>query len=178
MASQKTIRILIETGDTQSKNGKAGDKTSKATTNPMFQNQGNEEKTKGQKTATNVLFMYAFNNAKNAIKNVVNASLDRYFALTEDYMNESLVNNIKTTISQIASGGVSILAGAKLGAIGGPVGMVVGATIGAVAWGGSQIFSLQNKYSAYNRQINENNINVGFARVRAGLVDGSKGTEN
>lgn len=120
-----------------------------------------------------------YQTAKSLIIQGVDAHLNRQFALNEDYMGETTYNNAKNLISKVTSVASSIGSATIMGAsAGGFVGAVIGFTIGAVGVGVSDYISIQAKKSSYFRNINASNIEVAYARQRAGLVDGSKGTEN
>jgi hypothetical protein len=126
----------------------------------------------------NPILGMAVNIAYQNIKNGVAYSLNRSFSLTEDYMSEMVVNNVINTIGQITSLWGSVSAGALAGIGGGPIGAVVGATVGALGWLANAGMQSYQRYDQQQISLNEVNVQTTFQRVRLGLVDGGRGTEN
>ena len=112
------------------------------------------------------------------VASTVEDSLQRHFTLTENYMSQNIYANAKKSISLVMSAGSSILNGAKIGSIFGPGGTAVGAIVGAASFAIQQQVQYQNRMSSYYQSLNASNYQSDFSQVRAGLIDGSKGTEN
>lgn len=113
----------------------------------------------------------AFGYAVNATKSSVLYALNRNFSLKEDYQMEVTFNNTMNLISKFSSGVSAIGAGALIGG-------VPGAIMAAVGWGINQVVSGYQKYDQQQISLNTMNYTSTFQRVRAGLVDGGRGTEN
>lgn len=118
-----------------------------------------------------ILMKQAYDQVKGVIGNAINSSLNRYYALSENYMLETDITNIKTGISKATSFGTTVVSGAM---VGGPW----GAAIAAAGWVANEAISYNNNLSSYYTQINTNNYNTQFSRTRASLVDNGRGTEN
>lgn len=125
-----------------------------------------------------LVFSQAFDDVKNQIKDVGLYSLNRYFDLTEDYMNENTLKNTTTAIKKTISFGTAIYTGFKLGSTGGAWGSFVGASVIAATWIVSDSIGKMKKWQT--ARLNQSNANYesGYAQVRAGLIDGSRGTMN
>lgn len=121
----------------------------------------------------------AFDLAKNSIGQAITLSANRYFNMKEDYLTENMFNSAKTTINKVANFGTSIISGGIAGSsVGGPIGAVIGASISAVSFGITEVLNYQARISSYYQSLNASNYQIGFMRTRAGLTNGSKGTEN
>ena len=70
------------------------------------------------------------------------------------------------------------ISGAITGSALGPAGAVAGAVIGTVGWGVNEIMNYQQRMSNTYQLLNSNNFSTNFAQVRAGLINGGRGTEN
>lgn len=162
MADVRMIQIQISTTVSSDSQGASQD------TKPV-DNNGNIKR--NEKVLNSVLLNQAFNQAKNLTANAINSTLNRYLRLKEDYMAENTVNNIKTGVSKISSLALTTLAGAKLG---GPIGAIISAS----GWTINEGINVANTLDATYRQIASSNYSTSFARTRAGLIDGGKGTEN
>ena len=112
------------------------------------------------------------------LTNAAEQSLQRHFTLTENYMSQNIYSNAKKTISLVTQGATSIASMAKIGGVFGPVGAVGGAIVGAVSFGVNTFIDYQTRMSSYYQSLNAGNYQSDFSQVRAGLVDGSRGTEN
>lgn len=110
-------------------------------------------------------------NAKQNVSMAANAIFNRYTTLSEDYKAGQRYNNIKTVVNK-ASGLVQSTAAGFMA--GGPVGAVIGATSNIV----SQMINHTNTMSQYYQQLNTMDYNTEYGRIRAGLVNGGRGTEN
>lgn len=143
----------------------------------------NIERTSPQKESSGLLKNYIFNqamqNAKQMTIRTIEANIDHYLALSEDYFAENTMAMAKGYINHLSSGASSIVGGAIAGAqIGGVYGAVAGAVIGTISWGVNEVITYQTKMSSFYRSLNASNVNLDYARRRAGLTDGGKGTEN
>lgn len=126
-----------------------------------------------------VLLNQAYGVAKSGIKQGINLTMNRYFAMKEDYINQTNFDNFMTGVSKVANMGSSIIGGAIVGSkVGGIAGAVAGGTIGAIGFGVSEYLGYQGRMSSYYQQLNASNYQTGFARTRAGLTDGGRGTDN
>lgn len=142
----------------------------------------NESQTKasseGKLLLKSVILNQGYNTAKRLVIQGVEANINNYFSLTEDYMAENTYTMIKSSISKITSAGSAVLSGAMAGSVAGPVGAGIGAVIGAVGFGVSEFFGFQTRMSGYYRALNSSAIEKDYFSRRAGLVDDGKGTEN
>lgn len=133
----------------------------------------------GKTLLKSVILNQGYQTAKKLVIQSVEESVDRYLTLTEDYMAQNTYNMVKTSISKMTSAGSTIIGGALAGAkVGGVYGAVAGIVIGTIGWGVSEYISYQSRMSGYYRSLNASNIEINYSRKRAGLVDGSRGTEN
>lgn len=126
----------------------------------------------------NVLLLEAYNQVKGNITQAVSTMWNRYANLKEDYMAQNNVNLAKGIIGRVAQYGTAALSGAMLGSAAGPIGAVVGAAVAVTGTFVSNLINYGAEISAYNEQNNALNIQTGYSRLRAGLVDGGRGTEN
>ena len=112
------------------------------------------------------------------IEQVVDYSINRHLNLTEDYIAQNDYNRIKSIYSLAKGAASSVSSGAIQGmAMGGPVGAVVGAVVGAASFGVQTTIQQSERYSQYYQQLNAINFNTQYNQKRAGLYDGSRGTE-
>lgn len=133
----------------------------------------------GKTLLKSIILNQGYKVAKKMVIQSVEASVNRYLTLTEDYMAQDTYNMVKTSIDKATTAGTAIIGGAVTGAkVGGAVGAGVGAVIGTIGFGVSEVISYQSRMSGYFRALNASNIEMNYARKRAGLMDGSKGTEN
>lgn len=170
MAETRKITIEIIT---KSENG----------TTPQQPDNEPEEKEKASSEGKTLLKSFILNQsyqtAKKLIVQSVDASVNNYISLTEDYMAENTYNKVKTTVSKITSAGSMIVGGAVAGGqVGGFVGAIIGGTIGAIGWGVSEYINYQARMGAYYRTLNASNIEKDYMRRRSGLYDDGKGTLN
>jgi len=105
------------------------------------------------------------------LKQSVDSTHNRYFSMKENYMAENVYNITTSTINKAVSIGVSIIGGFTVGHIPGAVIAGAGAVVG-------ELLSVQSMYSKHYSTLNASNMNVDFARTRAGLMDNNRGTEN
>lgn len=113
----------------------------------------------------------AYEQVKQLIVSAVSEGFNHYTKLTEDYISDNNFNNAKKALSKVGS-----LASATLGGYitGGPVGMA----IGVVSWTGNTMIQETTRMNNYYNTLNATNQKVEFSRVRAGLTDNGRGTEN
>lgn len=117
---------------------------------------------------------YAFSYTKSAVL----YGLNRNFRLKEDYQSELTVQNTLNVFGKFTSLGAAMGGGAIAGSGGGAVGAVVGAVVAGVGWGMNEIVSAVQRHDQQNLSLNETNTQSTFKRVRLGLIDGGRGTEN
>ena len=98
--------------------------------------------------------------------------------MKEDYLAQNNMNEVKAYTSMAKSYATSAIAGAKMGAAFGPVGAVVGAAVGTIGNGVNRFINYKVTMANYNEQNNAANAQTNFSRVRMGLIDGGRGTEN
>ena len=120
-----------------------------------------------------------FETAKRLIIQGVDVGLNRQFSINEDYMGETTYQNAKNVIGKVTSIASTIGGGTLAGAqVGGLWGAAIGFGISAIGVGVSETLSVQGKMSQTFRSLNASNVELNYARARAGLTDGSMGTEN
>lgn len=130
-------------------------------------------------------------------------SLNRYFAMSENYMAETdykntmnVIKNVKSLASTVANpmlmAGSSLSTGGMGGFSGSGAASAAGAAgsastsggaawmsiISAASWLGNQIISYQQKLSGYYQNLNATIYQTEFDRTRMGLINEGKGTEN
>lgn len=180
MADTRKITIEIKsennsTPNNQAKNEKSSDgsltKTLETLLHPI---QSIEKATLGK----NVLVYQAYNQAKSQVATSIEITLNKRFTLKEDYMAQNTYNVIKSEISKTTSAYASVIGGAIIGSKLGGVGAIIGGAIGGIGYGISSVISYQNTLSSYNQSLNASNYAISFARTRAGLTNGGRGTEN
>ena len=121
---------------------------------------------------------YAFQQAKSITKTTLMYRLNRYFNLSENYKGEQLLDNTLSVISHVSEAYTSVIGGAIIGAKAGPVGAAVGAVVGAVSWGVTSIFDAWKAFDDQSRQLSTMNIQSSYQKVRLGLIDDGRGTQN
>lgn len=122
---------------------------------------------------------YATNQIKNLAKKGFLYSLNKYFNLSEDYKAEQDLNNTMSILSHVSSAYTSVLAGAIAGAkTAGAAGAVVGAVAGAAIWTGNTLIDAVKAWDQQNIQLSTSRIQSGYQKVRLGLVDDGRGTQN
>ena len=94
-------------------------------------------------------------------------------------MGETTYQNAINVIGKVTSIASTIGGGTLAGAqVGGLLGAVVGGVFSTIGVGVSETLSVQGKMSQTFRSLNASNVELNYARARAGLTDGSMGTEN
>ena len=123
---------------------------------------------------------YVLSKTKALAKNAILYNLNKYFNLAEDYKAEQTLNNTLNVLSHIGEGFTSILggaiAGAKTGA--GVPGAVVGALTGATFWVADTALNTYKAFDQENISLSTMRIQAGYQKVRLGLVDDGRGTQN
>lgn len=109
--------------------------------------------------------------AKKTILNSVDISVNRNLSLTENYIGQQSLTNVKTALGKAESLFTSVAFGAS---VGGPV----GAAVAVASWGTSQYFEYRQKMEGYYRALNAANAQTEFGQTRAGLYNEGKGTLN
>ena len=120
----------------------------------------------------------AFQQGKQLAKSAALYFVGRRFNLTENYKAEQDLSNTFSILSHVAEGAGSIVGGMILGAKAGPIGMIVGGVVGGVTWG---VNTALNSYQAWDQQtINLNTMRMqsSYQKVRLGLIDDGRGTQN
>ncbi|MDY4822857.1 MAG: hypothetical protein SO148_03575 [Candidatus Onthovivens sp.] len=171
MASRKEISIKITYVEKKSK------------IKPSVSPEGEEKvKTKTQNQGVSALGSIvaneSFKQAKTIIKNIGTYSLNRYFNLTEDYLSEQTMQNVTTAIEKVTSFGTTIAGAVTVGSAFGPVGIALTTTIATVGWLINDGIEKEKRWQTARLTQNNANYNREFSAIRAGLIDGSKGTLN
>lgn len=117
-----------------------------------------------------VLANQAYEQAKSLVKSAATYYVNRHLALKENYMAEQQVQNIMTAINKGVGFATAVGGGMALGGL-------PGAVIATAGWVANETLSQVKRYDTAYRELNTNNINLAFARTRAGL-SGESGTEN
>ena len=132
----------------------------------------------GSKAAAFAITLYALNEVKNSIVKTASQGWNRHIDMKEDYLASNNMNEIKAKIGAVKSYASAAITGAKIGSIGGPIGIAIGAAVGTVANAGNRVINYALAQTRYNEQNNAMNAQTNFSRVRMGLMDGGRGTEN
>ena len=119
------------------------------------------------------------------LKTYALSEVNRYFSLTDDYISQNKLNELKTRINRFKTTNSAAVSGALKGAVAarrlGPVGQAIGAVIGAasgVRRSGLEARVERNvRKEQYDMQLNATNIQTNFMASRASLVNGGRGTE-
>lgn len=173
MSELRMIRISISTDDGE------GNPVVPSQPKPEEQKDNNGKTKEAGTIFKSIIIGKGLSTAKRLILQGVDMGLERHFSLTEDYIGETTYSNAKNIIGKVTSIGSSLVGSAMAGAtIGGGIGAIVSAGITAVGIGVSEVMSINAKVSQTFRSLNASNYEMNYARLRAGLVDGSQGTEN
>lgn len=170
MAEVRKITIEIVEGSGGGDDGEKKTKKKKKT-------KEEKEKEKRQK-AWKQIGKNAFNTAKEMVISSVESSLQREYTLTENYMAQTIYANAKKSISMVTSLGTTIAGAAQVGSIAGGAGMLVSVGVAVTGWAFNQYIDYQNRMSSYYQSLNAGNYQSDFSQIRAGLIDGGRGTEN
>ena len=113
----------------------------------------------------------AYRVAKNTVVKAVDTAVNTNLSLTENYIGQQALTNVKTVLSKAESLVSSVAIGATAG---GPV----GAALAIVSWGTTQYFDVLNKRRSYYQALNAASAQTEFSQTRAGLYNEGKGTLN
>lgn len=172
MAETRMVRIAIELND-----GTSGTPSAEPKAEEMTDNNGKTKE--GSVLIKSVILNQGYQTAKRLILQSVDVSLNRAFSLNEDYMGETTYQNAKNMIGKATSYATTIASATAFGmSTGGFIGAGAGFIVSSVGVGVSEFINVQSKKSQYYSSLNASNIEMNYARQRAGLVDGSMGTEN
>ena len=131
------------------------------------------------KGAALAIGLYALNEVKNNVIQSASMEWNRFVDMKEDYLAQNNMNEIKAKLGAVKSYASSAMTGARIGAsVGGPVGAVVGAVVGVSGNVYNRFNNFRNAMAGYHEQNNAMNAQTNFSRVRMGLMDGGRGTEN
>ena len=105
------------------------------------------------------------------ITSAINMGIERHLSLTENYIAQNDMNNLKTTWGKMSSLGKSVVTGALTGGW-------AGAITAAASWGTREYANYQQRIGGYYQALNATNYQTEFDRSRMGLTNEGKGTEN
>ena len=120
---------------------------------------------------SSVVVNQAFTQVKGLVKNAALYYTNKHFTLKENYIMQRNVDNALTTINKVASFGTSVVGGFLIG-------NVPGAVVAAVGWAANEAFTVFKQQDQAMMGLNTTNIQTAFQRTRAGLSNGSRGTQN
>jgi len=163
----ETRKIVIEivSKDATTKSQKIIDKVQKRETTETI------ETIKEGTLVSSLVVNQAFTQVKGLVKNAALYYMNKHFTLKENYLMQRNVDNALTTINKVASFGTSVAGGFLLG-------NVPGAAVAAVGWVANEAFTAFKRQDQTMMGLNTTNIQTAFQRTRAGLSDGSRGTQN
>lgn len=167
MADTRKIVIEIQGGSSSDKTENSSKNLSDELNKIFHPIKSIEKATVGK----NVFLNQAYQQAKNLIIQTVETGLNKYFSLSEDYIGQNSYTQAKTIISKGSSLISSVAGGAMMGG-------AAGAIIGLTGWTINQTISYQARISGYYESLNATNYSLNNSRLRAGLSDNGKGTEN
>lgn len=165
MADTRTIRIEFITGKPE-----LTEEEKKQKEEEKQQQKKDNEAKKAAKKKKDFLINSA-KQAQNLLDNALRQGIERYYSLNEDYIAQNSINIFSNVANQTKNLVMSVSTAA---AAAGPV----GAGITLALWAGNKILETRSGYSQIRQGINENNYNMNFQRIRMGLVDNGRGTEN
>lgn len=128
----------------------------------------------------NVLFAVTVaSQAQTIILSEAQYSMSKYASLTDDYEYGVALENAKANLNMVGNVAQNMLSDAVVGAkAGGVMGAVVGAAVG-LASGVTRIFvRTQQVLASQETQLNQQAYSLYYSTARAGLVNGSRYTEN
>ena len=88
------------------------------------------------------------------------------------------MQNVTTAIEKVTSFGTTIAGAVTVGSAFGPVGIALTTTIATVGWLINDGIEKEKRWQTARLTQNNANYNREFSAIRAGLIDGSKGTLN
>lgn len=119
-----------------------------------------------------------YQQAKSFVKTTALFQLERYYNLTENYKGEQDLSNTLSVLSHLMEMSTSIVGGAIAGAKAGPVGAVAGMFVGYASWGVNTVFNSWKAFDQQSRELQTMNMQSSYQRVRLGLIDDGRGTQN
>lgn len=126
-----------------------------------------EKRAEGNRWAT----FYLLSNTARMVAESVEALAKNYYRMNEDYSGENTFQNAKRYVST----GISIAKTAGSGFLaGGVYGAIAGASIALV----HSLVDRQGDIAEAYRKLREDNYDDYYLGVRAGLIDGGRGTDN
>lgn len=123
-----------------------------------------------------VLVERAFYKTIQYSKALANITITRTNTLSEDYIGQTLYNNVASTIEDSLSAVYMLSSGATIGALMGTA--AIGTGIGLIAAGLGKAATEMQRYQQYYSNLNAASFNTSYNRVRAGLSNSNRGTEN
>ena len=168
MADDRKIVIEIKSSSSVGKNDKKDEDNGFKNLNEMLHPLRTGEKILKGKS---IIGYEIYNQTKQLISQTVSLSVNRYFSLAEDYMGQNSLNNISNNLNRAANFSSALITAIQTG------NPISGGLIMA-GWGVSQYIQNQSNLSGYYESINASNYNTQFSRIRAGLVNNGRGTEN
>ena len=163
----ETRKIVIEivSKEATTKSQKIIDKVQKTETTETI------ETIKEGTLVSSLVVNQAFTQVKGLVKNAALYYMNKHFTLKENYLMQRNVDNALTTINKVASFGTSVAGGFLLG-------RGTGAAVAAVGWVANEAFTAFKRQDQTMMGLNTTNIQTAFQRTRAGLSNGSRGTQN
>lgn len=163
----ETRKIVIEivSKEATTKSQKIIDKVQKTDTTETI------ETVKEGTLVSSLVVNQAFTQVKGLVKNAALYYMNKNFTLKENYLMQRNVDNALTSINKVVSFGTSVAGGFLLG-------NVAGAAVAAVGWAANEAFTSFKRQDQAMMGLNTTNIQTAFQQTRAGLSDGSRGTQN
>lgn len=123
------------------------------------------------------LIKRAADQIKGMVINEAKYQINMHYNLTDDYLGQQRLNIALNVVEKVASIGLSIYTGAKLGAKAGPWGAVAGGLIAGTLSIASLGQQINHNYEQERIRLNQMDANLSFNRQRAGysLTAGSIG---
>jgi len=113
----------------------------------------------------------AFTQVKGLVKNAALYYMNKHFTLKENYLMQRNVDNALTTINKVVSFW-------DIGCWWIHARNVPGAAVAAVGWVANEAFTVFKRQDQTMMGLNTTNIQTAYQRTRAGLSNGSRGTQN
>jgi len=123
-----------------------------------------------------VLVERAFYKTIQSSKRLANVTIGRINTLSEDYIGQTVYNNVASTINDGLSAVYMLASFSTIGTMLG--GAALGSGLGVVAAIGGKAVQVMQQYQQYYSNLNAASYNTSYSRIRAGLSDSSRGTEN
>lgn len=124
------------------------------------------------------LLYFWYGRSKELIKSYAKFQIGMYFNLTENYKAEQTLENTISILDNVSSSVGSVFAGAIAGAKAGPVGALVGAGIGATFSVATTLSNAVKSFIQQDIQLTTMNMQSSYQRVKLGLIDDGRGTQN